>query len=304
MAVVSLGALATAGTVGSGNVGEAVVFWVCAILAVAGALGLVLSRKAVHCALWTALTMLNLAVLYFALGAPFLGVAQAVVYTGAVMMLFLFVVMVVGVESSDSMVETLRGQRRWAIVIGVTISGLLMSAVSRATLSDPVGFPTGAPGYSNLVSLARLIFTRYVFAFEVVSAVVITAALGAMVLAHRERMVPKLTQREMQRRRFQVAGRHPGALPNPGIYARHNAVDTPALLPDGSLSPESVPAPLQVRGDVLAVPASARGPLPTGVLGDEREPGPDSGAHLRSAPELTAPELSGDDDLEQTVRRS
>ena len=91
--------------------GEAVVFWVCGTLAVIGAIGLIVSRKAVHSALWVALTMINLAILYIANSAPFLGMVQIIVYTGAVMMLFLFVLMVVGVDSSDSLVETLRGQR-------------------------------------------------------------------------------------------------------------------------------------------------------------------------------------------------
>ena len=80
---------------------EAAVFWVCAVLAVTGGLGLILSRRAVHSALWVALTMISLAVLYLANAAPFLGMVQIIVYTGAVMMLFLFVLMVVGVDSSD-----------------------------------------------------------------------------------------------------------------------------------------------------------------------------------------------------------
>ena len=95
---------------------ESVAFWVLASVAVLGALGMVLSRKAVHSALCLASTMICLAVLYIALQAPFLGVVQIVVYTGAVMMLFLFVLMLVGVDASDSLVETLRGQRLAAIV--------------------------------------------------------------------------------------------------------------------------------------------------------------------------------------------
>ena len=89
--------------------GEVVVFWISAVFAVIGALGLVVSRKAVHSALWVAFTMINLAILYFSLEAPFLGTTQIVVYTGAVMMLFLFVLMIVGVDSSDSLMETIKG---------------------------------------------------------------------------------------------------------------------------------------------------------------------------------------------------
>ena len=114
----SLGALVAEGPVGvTQNTGEQVTFWVCATLAVIGAGGTVLSRKAVHSALFIALTMINLAVLYVAQDAPFLGMVQVIVYTGAVMMLFVFVLMVVGVDASDSLVETLKGQRalgwRW-----------------------------------------------------------------------------------------------------------------------------------------------------------------------------------------------
>jgi len=91
--------------------GESVVFWVSGTFAVFGALGMVVSKKAVHSALWVAFAMINIAVLYFTLEAPFLGTTQIIVYTGAVMMLFLFVLMIVGVDSSDSLLETIKGQR-------------------------------------------------------------------------------------------------------------------------------------------------------------------------------------------------
>ena len=96
-------------------------FWVCAIVAVGGALGMLLSHRAVHSALSIAATMISLAVLYVAQSAPFLGMTQIVVYTGAVMMLFLFVLMLVGVDSSDSLVETIKGQRVAAVVLGARV---------------------------------------------------------------------------------------------------------------------------------------------------------------------------------------
>ena len=95
--------------------GESVLFWILATVAVAGALGVVAAPRAVYSALCLAATMVSLAVLYMAQGAVFLGVGQIVVYTGAVMMLFLFVVMLIGVESSDSLVERIRGHRVAAI---------------------------------------------------------------------------------------------------------------------------------------------------------------------------------------------
>lgn len=232
------------------NTGELVVFWTCAILAVVGALGMVLSRKAVHSALWVALTMINLAILYVANSAPFLGMVQIIVYTGAVMMLFLFVLMVVGVDSSDSLIETIKGQRLAAILLGLGLVILLVWGIGSGLVeSTTVGLEGAneADG-GNVEGIANLIFTRYLLVFELTSALLITAAMGAMVLAHRDRWKENTTQRELSLARFRSGG-HPGNLPTPGVYARHNAVDTPALLPDGGTSDLSVPTPVQGRGD-------------------------------------------------------
>jgi len=104
--------------------------------------------------------------------------------------------------------------------------------------------------------VAQLLFSKYVLAFEVTSALLITAALGAMLLAHRERLTPKPTQRDMvlQRMRdYAERGVHPGPLPSPGMLARHNSVDTPALLPDGSPSELSISRVMRARGTVRDV---------------------------------------------------
>jgi NADH-quinone oxidoreductase subunit J len=236
------------------NTGEAVVFWICSILAVAGALGMVLSRKAVHSALWIALTMINLAILYVANSAPFLGMVQVIVYTGAVMMLFLFVLMVVGVDSSDSLIETIKGQRLAALILGLGLGGLLVWGIANGlseTTSVGLDAANAADG-GNVEGIAHLIFTKYLLAFELTSALLITAAMGAMVLAHRERWTNPPTQKELSVERFRGDG-HPGNLPNPGVYARHNAVDTPALLPDGTPLEESIPAPVRSRSDARPV---------------------------------------------------
>ncbi len=232
------------------NTGEQVVFWVTAILSVAGALGMILSRKAVHSALWVALTMVNLAILYVANSAPFLGMVQIVVYTGAVMMLFLFVLMVVGVDSSDSLIETIKGQRLASILLILGIGILLVWGIGNAMVeSTSVGLDGANDEHGgNVQGIANLIFTQYLLVFELTSALLITAAMGAMVLAHRERWKARPTQRELSEARFTDGG-HPGNLPNPGVYARHNAVDTPALLPDGGISEISVPGPVRARGD-------------------------------------------------------
>ena len=122
--------------------GEEWAFWIVAVPAVVFALGVVLASKAVYSALCLAATMILLAILYIAQGATFLGVVQIVVYTGAVMMLFLFVVMLVGVDSSDSLVETLRGHRIAAAVAGLAFGMLLIGLVARASLPGP-GAPSG-----------------------------------------------------------------------------------------------------------------------------------------------------------------
>nr|WP_312881538.1 NADH-quinone oxidoreductase subunit J [Thermomonospora cellulosilytica] len=219
--------------------GEPVVFWLLAIVSVAAALGMIFMRKAVYSALMLAVVMLSLAVLYAVQDAPFLAFVQVIVYTGAVLMLFLFVLMLVGVSSTDSLVETIRGQRLWAAVAGLGFAVLVVTGLGNAALSESMGLAAANGEGGNVVGLARLLFTKYVFAFEVTSALLITAALGAMVLAHRERHTPKPTQKELSKRRFRPGG-HPSPLPGPGTYARHNAVDMPALLPDGSVSELSV----------------------------------------------------------------
>jgi NADH-quinone oxidoreductase subunit J len=234
--------------------GEAVTFWLLAPLAVLAALGMLASKRAVHSALLLAFTMLCLAVLYLAQDAPFLGVVQVVVYTGAVMMLFLFVLMLVGVDSADSLVETLRGQRVASVLAALGFGALLVFGLGDA-LTTNEGL-TSANADGNVEALANLIFSRYVFAFEVTSALLITAALGAMVLAHRERHEARRSQRELSVERFRGGG-HPTPLPSPGVFARHNAVDTPALLPDGTPAETSVSRVLIARGDVRRVPESS-----------------------------------------------
>jgi NADH-quinone oxidoreductase subunit J len=233
--------------------GEAVLFWLLAPVAVLTAVGMLFSKKAVHSALLLAVTMLCLAAFYLAQDAPFLGVVQVVVYTGAVMMLFLFVLMLVGVDSGDSLVETLRGQRIAAIVAAFGFGALLVFSIGDVVVTN-VGLDQ-ANSDGNVQGLAALIFSRYVFAFEATSALLITAAIGAMILAHRERIERALTQRELSEQRFR-GGVHPAPLPGPGVYARHNSVDTPALLPDGRPADTSVSRVLLARGDVRKAPGA------------------------------------------------
>ncbi|HKI40222.1 MAG: NADH-quinone oxidoreductase subunit J [Mycobacterium sp.] len=228
------------------STGEAVTFWILGALALVGALGVVMAVHAVYSAMFLAMTMIILAVFYIAQDALFLGVVQVVVYTGAVMMLFLFVLMLIGVDSAESLKETLHGQRVAAVVVGVGFGMLLLAAIGHVATGGFAGL-TAANANGNVEGLAALIFSRYLWAFELTSALLITAAVGAMVLAHRERFERRKTQRELSQERFRAGG-HPTPMPNPGVYARHNAVDVAALLPDGSYSELSVSSILRTRG--------------------------------------------------------
>ncbi|WP_069461690.1 NADH-quinone oxidoreductase subunit J [Actinacidiphila rubida] len=237
------------------STGEAVQFWVLGTVAVLGALATVLMKKSVHSALSLAATMIVLAVFYLAQGAYFLGIVQIVVYTGAIMMLFLFVVMLVGITAADSLKETLKGQRWMAAGCGIGFGILLIAGIGNASLDTFAGSGQANSG-GNVQGLARLVFTTYVWAFEITGALLITAAVGAMVLTHRERTEERRTQRELSQARVRD-GVQVTPLPAPGTYARHNAVDIPALLPDGSSSELSVNSTLRARGQVRDVAADA-----------------------------------------------
>ncbi|MDX6360729.1 MAG: NADH-quinone oxidoreductase subunit [Nocardioidaceae bacterium] len=235
-------------------------FWILAPIIVLAALGILFVRKAVHAAMLLAIVMISLAMLYLVLDAPFLFAAQIIVYTGAILMLFLFVVMLVGVDASDSVVETIKGQRVMAIIGGLLLGSTFVIGLSQVSLGTVVGLDAANDNGNNIPALADILFGKYVFAFETTSALLITAAVGAMVLAHRERLEPKPTQASLAAQRlrdYADSGKHLGPLPTPGVFARHNAVDTPALLPDGTASEASISRVLAARGTVRSAPALA-----------------------------------------------
>ncbi|WP_410537228.1 NADH-quinone oxidoreductase subunit J [Streptomyces sp. KL2] len=237
------------------STGEAVQFWILGTVAVLGALGTVLMKRSVHSALCLAGTMIVLAVFYLANGAYFLGIVQIVVYTGAVMMLFLFVLMLVGVTAADSLKETIKGQRWMAALCGLGFGILLVGGIGNASVGTFTGLAEANAG-GNVQGLARSIFTDYVFAFEITGALLVTAAVAAMVLTHRERTERRDTQRELAEKRVRE-GKHLPPLPAPGVYARHNAVDIPGLLPDGTPSELTVSDTLRSRGQVRDVSRKA-----------------------------------------------
>jgi NADH-quinone oxidoreductase subunit J len=221
--------------------GEAVSFWILGPISLAGGIGMVAFRNAVHCALSLAATMIALGAMYVIQQGPFIGLVQVIVYTGAIMILFLFVLMLIGRDSSDSLVETLRGQRWAAALAGIGFALLVAIGVGRAFKGiHPTNLDAHNAGGKNVNSIAELLFTKYLFAFELTGALLIVAAVGAMVLAHIERDGPRPTQKLIAQARIR-SGR-PQPLPGPGVLASGNSIGTPALLPDGTVSPESVMA--------------------------------------------------------------
>jgi NADH-quinone oxidoreductase subunit J len=263
------------------STGEAIAFWILGPMALGGGLGMIFARNAVHSALFLVLTMFSLGVLYMVQQAAFLGFVQIIVYTGAIMMLFLFVLMLVGRDSSDSVVEVLRGQRVAAAVLGIGIGGLIVGALARAirnVTSVGLSSPDANGGKGNVYNIGRLLFTDYLFPFELTSALLITAAVGAMVLGYVDRHVRgRRTQKELVIARFRGEHDRPSPLPGPGVFATSNSVATPALLPDGSVAPESLSgiieatAAEQFADEVKSVAGKGPAPDAHALVGSEAE---------------------------------
>src|SRR4051794_34149121 len=154
-------------------------FWILSPIMVLAALGILFVRKAVHAAMLLAVVMISLAMLYAVLDAPFLFAVQIIVYTGAILMLFLFVLMLVGVDASDSVVGTIRGQRVAAMIGGLLLGLVMVVGLGQISLGSAVGLDK-ANAEGNVQGLANILFSKYVFGFEVTSALLITAAVGAM----------------------------------------------------------------------------------------------------------------------------
>src|SRR6266702_7138873 len=130
-----LAAAAPAGT-NTDSIAVETVYWILAVISVSAALAMILVRQAVHCAIMLAVVMLCLAAMYAMQGAPFLAFVQVIVYTGAVLMLFLFVMMLIGVSSADSLVETIKGQRLFAGLAGISLVVLLIVGIGHAAIGS------------------------------------------------------------------------------------------------------------------------------------------------------------------------
>jgi NADH-quinone oxidoreductase subunit J len=176
-----------------------VVFWVFAPISIASAALMLTRRNAVHAALFLIVNLFTIAVMFLLLDAPFLFAVQIIVYAGAIMVLFLFVIMLLGVDRSERPGERLFGQRSLAIILGVGFSlevfVALRASIGFATTASPT-FNTTANAGGNPLALAKVLFTSYFFPFEVTSLLLIVAAIAAMVLANRKARA--VTQAEME----------------------------------------------------------------------------------------------------------
>ena len=235
-----------------GSTGEIILFACTAIVMVACALGVLFFKKAAHSVICMVGVMLGLAILYIANNAPFLGVAQIVVYTGAIMMLFLFVIMLIGIGTSDDYARQSRGAIVAAVLGGLGLIVIVTTAILKS-VPDTYAAQEVDP-YSNqpITDLAITLFQEHWLSMELAGCLLISAAVGAMLLTRSDRLGPKVTQLQTARnkmRAFGEKGARIGQLPAPGVYAQSNAADVPAVSGE-TLGPleESVPRVLRVRG--------------------------------------------------------
>jgi NADH-quinone oxidoreductase subunit J len=167
---------------------ELAVFIIAAAIVLTGALGVVLRRHPVHAALSLVQTLFGVAVLFVVQEAHFLAAVQVIVYAGAIVVLFLFVIMLLGVDSSDNLeTEPLAGQRPMAAIAGLALLGGLLVAVLTGThdITGVKAQSAALDGSDNLNLLARSLFSDYVFAFEITSVLVVIAVVGAVILARK-----------------------------------------------------------------------------------------------------------------------
>ncbi len=165
---------------------EWAVFIAGALIAILGAVGVITSENPVHSALALVGTLFGIAVLFIAQDAEFLAAVQIIVYAGAIVVMFLFVIMLLGVDrSEDITLEPLTAQRPAAVVAGIVVAlGLGALAVFGSVTGRPEARPI-AEGVPNTEQIGRLLFTDYLWAFEIISILLIIAVVGAVVLTRK-----------------------------------------------------------------------------------------------------------------------
>ena len=173
---------------------DLVLFFALAFVAVAAAVGMLLSRKAIHAAIFLVLNFSTVAVFFLLLGAPFIALAQISVYAGAIMVLFLFVIMLLGVELAPSLAMRLRGPQGWAFLLGFLLIGLFGYAFLGRGLSNipPVfgDLPALVPDFGSPNDIGLVLFQKYLLPFELTSILLLTAMVGAVLLAREDKKKP------------------------------------------------------------------------------------------------------------------
>ncbi len=176
--------------VASATIPDALTFAIAAVISVIGALGVVLSRNPVHSALMLIMTLFGVAVLFVEEDAQFLAAVQVIVYAGAIVVLFLFVIMLLGVDREESLkAEPLPAQRYLAPLLGILalVEVVLLARGRWPTGAHSVAGRAEGTGHTNIYLLGRSLFTTYLLPFEITSALLVIAVIGAVLLARRPR---------------------------------------------------------------------------------------------------------------------
>jgi len=209
---------------------ELIVFGVAGLVCLAGAVGVVASKNPVHAALSLVATLFGIAVLFIAQEAHFLAAVQVIVYAGAIVVLFLFVIMFLGVDRADDLrVEPLGGQRIAAGVLGIGVVALVVAALA-STSFEATGIhsdtgPLPDEGTYDISLLSEALFTKFVFAFELTSVLLVIAVIGAVVLARRTRKSDEIVDPGQEERAEQVAERMARAEARARVYERNRQPD-------------------------------------------------------------------------------
>ena len=187
---------------------ELIVFVIAGGACLAGAIGVVASRNPVHAALSLVATLFGIAVLFIAQEANFLAAVQVIVYAGAIVVLFLFVIMLLGVDQADDLrVEPLVGQRVAALLIGLAVLALPVAAMA-STDFEPTGVRGDLdPEVADIEQLGEVLFTDYLYAFEITSLLLVIAIVGAVVLARRPKRADEIVDPGQAEREEEIAER-------------------------------------------------------------------------------------------------
>lgn len=169
-----------------------VIFFGLAIGVLVSALGMVISRNAIYSALFLVFNFVTVGLLYVELGAPFIAMAQVTVYAGAIMVLFLFVIMMLGAESLSEE-EPIRGHRAAAILLGALF--VIAASVAVVAQTGPLTpLPAPAAGFASPTDVGLTLYSRYILPFEITSVILLIAVIGAIVLTRQDKAAARRPQ--------------------------------------------------------------------------------------------------------------